>query len=147
MKKTALFFPVAIITFIVSFLLIGWLGFAYEKQVIMFPLIVGISTTFLCLILILSGRTEPALNSSSMAEKALQMNKDLYSFGFLLAILPLVVIFGFTAGFFIYLVGFLRLKGESWYVALAVGVGSLLFINGLFLKILKISLPAGLLGW
>ena len=147
MKKTALFFPIAIKIFIVVFLLIGWFGYAYEKQVIMFPLIVGISTCLFCLILILSNKTVPANKSSSIADDTLQMKKDLHSLGSLLVILPLVGIFGFTAGFFIYLVGFLKLRGESWYVALALGIGSILFINGLFLRILNISLPVGLLGW
>ena len=147
MKQTAILFPLFITVFIVAFLFSGMVVWGYSRQVIMFPVLVGISTCLFCVLLLVFKRTGPANMSVFEGNGTVQLRKDFHSFLGLLTILPILGILGPTWGTFIYLVAFLKLRGENWYIAVALGTGSVLIINGIFLRLLKLSLPAGLLGF
>ena len=147
MQKAAGIFPLIIILFIGVFLLSGLLVFDYGRQVIMFPLLVGVPTCLCCMLLIVFQGTGPAKSAFTKGDEIGNLTKDFRSFLWIIAILPILGIVGPTWGIFIYIVGFLKLQGENWYVAVALGIGGVLFISGIFLQLLKFSLPAGLLGF
>ena len=148
MKSIERVFPAIIIFMITTLLLFGWLVYDYSRQVMLLPALTGIATVCFCLVLIISGRND---RSRAPRKNPLQQKRDeANSWRNLLhvcAIIPVLAIFGFVVGPAVYTTGFLKLRGESWRMACSLGFGTLLFVSMVFLKLLNVPLPSGMLGW
>lgn len=145
MKQLAILLPAALFTLIASLLATGWLFYGYSSQVMLFPAVTGMITGMLCLLSALAARKNRA-----GPERAATEAGDGEHRGPLLqvvAIIPLLMISGFLVGPAIYTTGLLKHRGESWRMACGLGLATLLFIYVVFVKLLKVSLPTGLLAW
>lgn len=145
MNKTAHIFPALLATFITAFLWLGLTCWAYDRQVIMFPLIVGVPTVLLCLYLATRSKTVARGKSPAPADNG-SMREDFAHFLWLVAVVPVMAVFGLSMGAVVYLFVFLKLRGENWFLSLGLAAGLMFFVYVIFVLTLKVSLPPGLLG-
>lgn len=145
MNKTAHIFPALLAAFIAVFLWLGLTCWAYDRQVIVFPLIVGIPTVLLCLYLATRATTVARGMPRAPADNG-RMRGDFANFLWLVAVLPVMAVFGLSMGAVVYLIVFLKLRGENWFLSLGLAAGFMFFVYVIFVLTLKVSLPPGLLG-
>ena len=147
MPNKASLFPLLIMLFVVSVLLLGFWGYGYSRLVMTYPVIAGVITSLFCLLIFVNDIRSNTSDSTQADDPVVKGRRRLVrNFVSMAAIVPVVAIGGLLAGPFVYLLLFLKLRGESWAVALALAGGTLLFIYLVFVRFLEVTLVTGVLG-
>jgi hypothetical protein len=147
MNRATSIFPLLASGISLLFLLSGWLFYDYAWVVIRFPLLAGTLTLVTALLLLVRrprgpAEREPAPRPDGDGAVAAEFRHYLA----VAAILPAVWILGFVPGSAVFLLAFLKWHGTGWVPATAMAAGSALFVHGVFVKLLQLQLPAGILG-
>lgn len=127
-------FPLGVLAFLAVVLLVGGIGLRHPAMVIAFPLGVGIVTGALCVAVAVRDGNRPAATAAGQPidwSEAARVG----------AVLPLVLLLGFSAGLAVYLAGYLRWRGEGWGMSLGCAAGSVALTYGVFVKLLAVPLP------
>jgi hypothetical protein len=133
-------FPGVMVVLTAIILLCGGLLFNYSKQVLTFPVMIGCLAGLSALQIM-----KPLVRRMPGADEEKTLLPELTNLLMIGTILPFLLIFGFVAGPALWLAGFMRVRGENWRLAGAIGAGTLFFVYVVFAGLLKIPLPAGLL--
>lgn len=148
MSKAALWFPIGIAACIAVLLCLGALYFDYSLLVLQFPLLVGTFTCLLCGVQALrvsSGQLEAAAPASEV--RGQPVTRVAARALWLSSIVPAVFLLGYPLGLSVYLFLFLKLRGQSWWLASVCALSSLGVVEALFMTLLNVPLPAYPIGW
>lgn len=141
MKPDALF-PVFVGGLALVFLLLGWIGYGYDRQVMLFP-------TMVCGLLCLFAGAELAGRRTRRpqgSETGTGPGGDLVTLAALVPVVPLVWLFGFLVGLPLFVAALVKLRGAGWPAALSMGLGTMAFVHVFFHVLLSQSPPMGILG-
>ena len=148
----------AIVAFIVGLTGVG-LAMGYPRQAILFPVLASILTVAFAAMRLREGRraaneepgTDPGRAAEDEAPKGLDAKAVAIPFLWVFAVLPGLWLLGTLVGLTLYVLAFLISHGVGWRRAVAVALGTLVFIHLVFEIALRVRLPIGYLrdavGW
>jgi hypothetical protein len=145
MSRGQIIFPCLILAVVAALLASGLFVYRYSLTVIGFPLGAGVFICVMCLIDIAMSLTghEPKPSATDMPLEPLSWAAIAWAF----ALVPFVIAFGFVFGPAVYLLAYLLANGSSWRLSAVISSASLLVTWGLFIKLMRISLPIEPLWW
>jgi hypothetical protein len=135
------------------FVIIVGLGMGYSKKARMLPLVLGIPGVVLAAALVIRSCIKPSkailqehsADKKTAPEEASDQKKVLAMIGWVALLIGMIWVFGFVITIPIYMVFFLKTKGEKWLLTLCLAVGSWAFLYWIFAVTLKIILFPGIL--
>lgn len=138
-------FPMLVAVFVGALIAVEFLLFSRSYAVIRFPLLVGLVVCALCGFHLwrLLRHGPPAQQGQAPADPPPTLSTVLP----LLALIPAAFVLGFPAGMSLYVLLYLKGRGESWPMAGALAMSCLAVVYGLFGEALRVPLPAGYFGW
>jgi small-conductance mechanosensitive channel len=135
------------------FVIIVGLGMGYSKKARMLPLVLGIPGVVLTAVIVTrncirTGKTIPQERSGDEQtgpEEASDQKKVLAMIGWVALLIGMIWVFGFVITIPVYMILFLKTKGEKWLLTLCLAAGSWVFLYWIFAVTLKIILFPGIL--
>jgi hypothetical protein len=135
------------------FVIIVGVGMGYSRKARMLPLVLGIPGLILAGVIVTrscvkAGKIisqERSAGEQEVPEEASEQKKVLIMIGWVALLIAMIWVFGFLITIPVYMVLFLKTKGEKWPLTLGLALGSWAFLYWIFAVILKIILYPGIL--
>jgi len=141
----------ALILLAVFVVLVG-VGTGYSRKARMLPLVLGIPGLILAGVIVSRSCARPgptpgkaAPQERSADEQAGDQKKVLIMIGWVALLITMIWVFGFLITIPVYMVLFLKTRGEKWPLTLGLALGSWAFLYWIFAVTLKIILYPGIL--
>lgn len=152
MGKADRTFSLFVMMFVLGFLGIGALHYAYEWSVLRFPFVVGLVTCLLCLGNLAKGARRPAAVSAAGGragdgDEPLPVGRTLPAVLWVMAVVPFVFVLGYVIGLPLYVLVYLKTHEQGWVLSAALSLCTLAVIYLGFVKLLGVRLsvlPLGL---
>jgi hypothetical protein len=139
---------------LVAFMVIVGVGMGYSRKAKMLPLVLGIPGVVLTAAIVIResfmrpkeevSRERPADQESSTPVPD-EQKKILIMFGWVALLVGMIWAFGFVITIPVYMMLFLKARGEKWLLALCFAAASWAFLYWIFVGALKIILYPGIL--
>ena len=137
----------ALILLAVFVVLVG-VGTGYSRKARMLPLVLGIPGLILAGVIVSRSCAKAGKTISqerSADEQAHDQKKVLIMIGWVALLIAMIWVFGFLITIPVYMVLFLKTRGEKWPLTIGLALGSWAFLYWIFAVTLKIILYPGIL--